>query len=229
MRLVQRAKWKDIQGKVKNMQGKRPKSEHVVKNAVQRVQASGKKGVAVTNYKNCGCKRSLTPEEEKKVADYVQKWRKKLFCTCSHIKKELKLDVGRMTIVRTLKRAGYHWRQVPKKSPIKEEHLKIRKVFVDKHLHHRPAWWVENMHLVFDGVTLTKAPRKLSSRQKHAAQSIKAMWIKRGEAMDPEVHTYNRYSLVAAYMNCANKPGFTAWLVAWSPVVMIRNAFPRGK
>ena len=194
MRLVQRAKWKDIQSKVKNMQGKRPKSEHAVKNAVQRVQASGKKGVAVTNYKNCGCKRSLTPEEEKKVADYVQKWRKKLFCTCNHIKKELKLDVGRMTIVRTLKRAGYHWRQVPKKSPIKEEHLKIRKVFVDKHLHHRPAWWVENMHLVFDGVTLTKAPRKLSSRQKHAAQSIKAMWIKRGEAMDPEVHTYNRYS-----------------------------------
>ena len=100
---------------------------------------------------------------------------------------------------------------------------------MDKHLHHRPAWWVENMHLVFDGVTLTKAPRKLSSRQKHAAQSIKAMWIKRGEAMDPEVHTYNRYSLVAAYMNCATKPGFTAWLVALSPVVMIRNAFPRGK
>ena len=200
MRLVQRAKWKDIQGKVKNMQGKRPKSQHAVKNAVQRVQASGKKGVAVTNYKNCGCKRSLTPEEEKKVADYVQKWRKKLFCTCNHIKKELKLDVGRMTIVRTLKRAGYHWRQVPKKSPIKEEHLKIRKVFVDKHLHHRPAWWVENMHLVFDGVTLTKAPRKLSSRQKHAAQSIKAMWIKRGEAMDPDVHTYNRYSHVAKYI-----------------------------
>ena len=54
------------------------------------------------------------------------------------------------------------------------------------------------MHLIFGEVTLTKAPRKLSSRQKHAAQSIKAMWIKRGEAMDPEVHTYNRYSLVAA-------------------------------
>ena len=91
---------------------------------------------------------------------------------------------------------------------------------MDKHLHHRPGWWVENMHLVFDGVTLTKAPKKLSSREKHAAQSIKAMWIKRGEAMDPEVHTYNRYSLVAAYMDCATKPGFTAWLVGWSfPVV----------
>ena len=139
MRLVQRAKWKDIQSKVKNIQGKRPKSEHAVKNAVQRVQASGKKGVAVTNYKSCGRKRSLTPEEKKKVVEYVQKWRKKLFCTCNHIKRELKLDVGRMTIVQTLKRAGYHWRQVPKKSPIKEEHLKIRKVFVDKHLHHRPA------------------------------------------------------------------------------------------
>ena len=120
MRMVQKEKWKDIQSKVKNMEGKRPKSEHCVKNAVQRVQASGRKGVAVTNYKNCGRKRKLTPEDEKKVVAYVQKWRKKLFCTCNHIKKELKLDVGRLTIVRTLKRAGYHWRQVPRKSPIKE-------------------------------------------------------------------------------------------------------------
>ena len=94
MRLVKRAKWKDIQGKVKNMQGQQPKSQPGVKNAVQRVQASGRKGVAVTNYKNCGRKRKLTPEDEKKVVAYVQKWRKKLFCTCNHIKKELKLDVA---------------------------------------------------------------------------------------------------------------------------------------
>ena len=110
----------------------------------------------------------------------------------------MKLDVSRVTILRTLDRHEYQWRQVPRKTFIKPEHLEKRKEFVDKHLHHRPAWWVENMHLVFDGVTLTKAPRKLSARQKHAAQSIKAMWIKRGEAMDPEVHTYNRYSRVAA-------------------------------
>ena len=89
-------------------------------------------------------------------------------------------------------------RKVQDLFPIKPEHIQPRKEFVDKHLHHKPAWWVENVHLNLDGVTLTKAPRKLSARQKHAAQSIKAMWIKRGEAMDPEVHTYNRYSLVAA-------------------------------
>ena len=196
MRVVQKAKWKDIQGKVKNMEGKRPKSQHCVKNAVQRVQASGKKGLAITNYKNCGRKRKLTPEEEKKVVDYVQKWRRKFFCTCQHMKKELKLDVGRLTILRTLDRHGYQWRQVPKKSPIKPEHIQMRKEWVDKHLGHRPAWWVENMHLVFDGVTLTKAPRKLSERQKHAAQSIKAMWMKKGEYMDPDLHTYNRYSIL---------------------------------
>lgn len=194
MRVVQKKKWKDIQGKVKNMEGKRPKSQHCVKNAVQRVQASGKKGVAMTNYKNCGRKRKLTPEEEKKVVGYVHQWRTKLFCTCDHIKKELELDVGRLTILRTLGRHGYQWRQVPKKSPIKPEHIQMRKEWVDKHLRHRPAWWVDNMHLVFDGVTLTKAPRKLSARQKHAAQSIKAMWMKRGESMDPDLHTYNRYS-----------------------------------
>ena len=50
------------------------------------------------------------------------------------------------------------------------------------------------MHLVIDGVTLTKAPRKLSSRQKHAAQAIKALWMKK-KVMDPDLHTYQRYSL----------------------------------
>ena len=81
--MVKRAKWKDIQGKVKNMEGTMPKSQHCVKNAVQRVQASGKKGLAMTNYKNCGRKRKLSPAEEKKVVDYVQTWRRKLFCTCT--------------------------------------------------------------------------------------------------------------------------------------------------
>ena len=52
------------------------------------------------------------------------------------------------------------------------------------------------MELVFDGVTLTKAPQSLSKRQKHAAQAIKAMWMKKGEAMDPDVHTYNRHFLL---------------------------------
>ena len=171
MRVVQKAKWKDIKNKVKNIQGTKPKSEHCVKNAVQRVQASGKKGVAMTNYKNCGRKRKLTPAEEKKVVDYVQTWRRKLFCTCDHIKKELKLDVGRLVILRTLSRHDFHWRQVPHKSMIKPEHIQKRKEWVEKHLHHRPAWWVDNVHLVFDGVILTKALRKLSARQMHAAQS----------------------------------------------------------
>ena len=110
MRMVEKAKWKDIQSKVKNMEGKRPKSQHCVKNAAQRVHASGKKGVAMTKYKNCGRKRALTPQEEKKVVQYVHDWRRKLFCTCEHIKKELGLDVSRLTILRTLNRHRYHWR-----------------------------------------------------------------------------------------------------------------------
>ena len=60
-------KWIDIQKRVKNVQGKKPQSEHCVKNAVQRVTAAGKKGVAKTNYKNCGRNKALTPEEAKKV------------------------------------------------------------------------------------------------------------------------------------------------------------------
>ena len=51
------------------------------------------------------------------------------------------------------------------------------------------------MHLVFDGVTLTKAPKNLDSRQKHAAQSIRHMWMRAKEKMDPKLHTHNRYGV----------------------------------
>ena len=46
MRVVQKMKFDDVRKKVKNMQGKTPKSKHCVENAVQRVKASGKKGVS---------------------------------------------------------------------------------------------------------------------------------------------------------------------------------------
>ena len=190
-------KWGDIQSKVKNLQGKTPKSEHCVKNAVQRQTAAGKKGVAKTNYKKCGRKKALTPEEAKQVVAFVKDWRRKTFCTCRYIRKELKLTVCLATIARTLNRAGYHWRTVPKKSPLTELQVKRRKEFVDKYKDKSSEWWCDNIDLVFDGVTLTKAPQNLSMRQKHAAQAIKAMWMKKGEAMDPDVHTFNRYSLVA--------------------------------
>jgi len=196
------------------MEGRRPQSDHCVRNAVQRVQASGRKGIATTNYKNCGRKKMLTPEQQKMVVDYVKKWRKKLFCTCPHIRRELKLECSNMTVARTLNRHGYHWRQVPHKGPIKAEHIQKRKVFVDKHLHHRASWWVDNMHLVFDGVTLTKAPKQLSLRQKHAAQSIKALWMKKSEAMDPDLHTHNRHSPLTAKKRLATEICLLAlWVV----------------
>ena len=188
-------KWIDIQKRVKNVQGKTPQSEHCVKNAVQRVTAAGKKGVAKTNYKNCGRNKALTPEEAKKVVGFVKEWRKRAFCTCRHIRAELKLKVSLSTIVRTLNDHGYYWRAVPKKSPLTADQLKKRKAFIDMYIDKTSDWWVDNMDLVFDGVTLTKAPKSLSTRQKHAAQAIKAMWMKKGEAMDPDVHTFNRYGV----------------------------------
>ena len=99
------------------------------------------------------------------------------------------------TIARTLNDHGYYWRQVPKKSPLTEDQVKKRKAFVAMYGDKSSEWWCDNMDLVFDGVTLTKAPQTLSTRQKHAAQAIKAMWMRKGEAMDPDVHTFNRYSL----------------------------------
>ena len=79
MRVVEKMKRTDIQKKVKNVKGKIPQSEHCVKNAVQRVTAAGKKGVAKTNYKNCGRKKALTPEETKQVVGFVKRVEEKNF------------------------------------------------------------------------------------------------------------------------------------------------------
>ena len=74
--------------------------------------------------------------------------------------------------------------------------LIVRKVWVKRYSNKSPTWWTQKMHLIFDGVTLTKAPKNLDLRQKHAAQSIRHMWMKKTEKMDPTLHTYNRYSLL---------------------------------
>ena len=118
MRMAQKMKWNQIRKRVKNLKGKTPQSEHGVKNAMQRAAAAGKKGVAKTNYKNCGRKEALTPEQTKQVVDFVKTWRKKVFCICRHIRGELKLKVSLSTIARALNNHGYYWRAVPKKSPL---------------------------------------------------------------------------------------------------------------
>ena len=51
------------------------------------------------------------------------------------------------------------------------------------------------MSLIIDGVTLTRAPASLSGRQKHAAQSVAFMWMRRSEKFNREVHTFNRYGV----------------------------------
>ena len=79
----------------------------------------------VTKQKERNKKKALTPEESKKVVDFVKIWRKKAFCTCRHIRGELKLKVSLSTIARCLSKHGYYWRAVPKKSPLTDGQVKI--------------------------------------------------------------------------------------------------------
>ena len=53
--------------------------------------------------------------------------------------------------------------------------------------------WVWSWTVSRSQITLTKAPKPLSKREKHAAQAIKHMWVKDGEALDNSLHTHNRY------------------------------------
>ena len=202
MRKKQKMKWEDIRKQVKTMEGKQPESDHAVRNGVARADNAGARGIATTKYENCGRrygedggKYILTPQQVKQVVQFVKQWRNKRFCTCKHIGRELKLEASARTIARSLNRSGYHWRQVSKKSPLTTKQLQQRKVWVVRFIHKSPAWWRQNMHLIYDGVTLTKAPKNLDLRQKHAAQSIRHMWMKRAERMDPRLHTFNRYGV----------------------------------
>ena len=79
----------EIQKEVQTMEGKRPQSDHAVRNAVARVDTAGARGIATTKYENCGRrygedggKYLLTPKLENEVVQFVKMWRNKKFCAC---------------------------------------------------------------------------------------------------------------------------------------------------
>jgi transposase len=148
-----------------------------------------------TKYKNCGRKPILSASQVKQAVAFVKKWRHKRFCTCRYIIQELRLPVKKRTLATILNDNGYFWKAVPKQHALSADDISRRAAWVTKYLDKTAAWWQQNMNLVLDGVTLTMPPKKLSGRQKHAAQRIGHMWMRRGEKADPAVHTFNRYGV----------------------------------
>ena len=51
------------------------------------------------------------------------------------------------------------------------------------------------MGLVLDGVTLTMAPKPLSVRERHMAQSIKHTWMRKSEEPTADCYHYNKYGV----------------------------------
>ena len=192
--------WHKIRSQLRTVNGSRP-GQDAAEDAVARVEAQRhtahfrKFGAAKLGYAKCGKKPVLSDAQRKAVVDFVKRWRQKRFCTRNYIIQELKLACKKKTVHRTLNEAGYHWRPVPKKGKLTPEQLAKRKAFVDAHLNKTAAWWRESFGLVLDGVTLTRPPKPLSGKEKHAAQAIKHMWVKDGEALDNSLHTYNRYGV----------------------------------
>ena len=185
----------DVCDEVVNMLGAKP-SVKAVWRAIQSVKAvQGTLAIPQTKYANCGRKPKLTPEQEKAVVAFVKTWRNKRFCTCSYIRTALKLRVTKRTVPRTLNRHGYFWRCLPKVAGHSASELARRKEWVDMHLDKTPAWWQEHMGMVLDGVTLTMAPKPLSQRERHMAQSIKHAWMRVGETPTLDCYHYNRYGI----------------------------------
>ena len=198
---TQKWSWKRIANQLKNLKGQRP-SFKAVRNAAARQRVAGPKAIAHTRYKNCGRKYGanghkykLSKQQSKQLVAFVKKWRRKRFCTCAYVRKELKLEVSLATMRRALNRAGFHWKPVSKSTSLSAKDLLHREAFVRQYENKSPDWWVQNVSLVFDGVTLTRAPATLSGQQKHAAQSIGFMWMRKGEKWDPALATANRYGV----------------------------------
>jgi hypothetical protein len=202
MRVKQKMSWPEITEECVNLSGQ-PAGDKAVRDAVERLRkARGKGHVGKSRYKNCGRrwgkdgeKYKLSKEQANKLAVFVRKWRHKRFCTCVYMVREMKLKCSARTVARALKRKGFFWKPVSKKTPLTPGQLAQRRVWVDKYIDHMPTWWTRSMALVIDGVTLTKAPQSLTGRQKHAAQRICHMWMRKGERMDSRAHTFNRYGV----------------------------------
>ena len=203
-----------------NMKGDNA-GRHAVYNSILRVAAMECGDLLPeTKYKNCGRKKSLTEDQEAEIVTFVKKWRHKVFCTCHHIRNELRLSVTPRTINRVLNFAGYYWKVVPRIHGLTTEQLKQRKEFVDAHVHHPSSWWVSRFNMVLDGLTLTMPPKTTSGKQKHAAQRISQLWVCDGERLDNDIHTFNRYGIqlgtkVALWGGFTGNGSFT--LRMWTP------------
>ena len=183
----------DVRDEVVNLRGERP-GKKAVWSAVQRVATMKPDDLLPqTKYANCGRKPALTDAQEQAIVDIARKWRHKRFCTCGYIKRLLRLKVSKRTIARALNKHGFFWRPVPKKRHLSKADLQKREEFWKKYGAKTHAWWVQNLNLVLDGVTLTMPPKPLNARERHAAQAIKHMWVREGEKMDNDLHTFNRY------------------------------------
>ena len=118
-------------------------------------------------------------------------------------------------------------RAVAQKQPLTEKQMNARREFVDRCGGHGADCWTKHVGLVIEGVTFTKAPKALSARQNHAAESITHMSMRRSEKMDPTLHTHNRYGIqlgekVPLWGGFTGSGDFTLRL--WTPTPKINKA-----
>lgn len=183
------------EGEVLNLCGQ-PPGKHALWSAIRRVKQMSHADIFPTsNYAKCGRKQILSNAQQQSIVQFVKAWRHKRFCTARYIREELRLKASQRTICRVLNAHGYHWKPVPRIEGFSKLQLSKRKAFVDKYISRPVSWWQAHMSMVLDGVTLTMAPKPLNGRQKHAAQRLSSMWMRNGERLNNDIHTFNRYGV----------------------------------
>lgn len=183
------------EGEVLNLQGQLP-GRHALWSAIQRAKLMSDADLLPTsNNAKCGRTLMISSTEQRAIVRFVNAWRHKRFCTARYDKEELRLKASTRTICRVLNAHGYYWKPVPRVQGLTAAQLSKRKAFVDKYISHSALWWRDHLNFVLDGVTLTMPPKPLNGRQKHAAQRVNSMWLKWGERLHNDVHTFNRYGV----------------------------------
>ena len=183
------------EGEIVNLLG-HPPGRYALWSAIRRVKQMSEVDLLLgSNYDKCGRAPILTGKEQRAIVKFVKAWRHKRFCTARYIKRELRIKASTRTICRVLNAHGYYWKPVPRIQGFSSAQLKERKAFVGKYINRSASWRKDRMNMVLDGVTLTMPPKPLNSRQKHAAQRLSCMWLKEGECLHNDIHTFNRYGV----------------------------------
>jgi transposase len=186
--------WETIAGKVWNLQRKRPTWGNC-RNVYNRFNRRSNR--AKYKYRNCGRKKTLTPEHERWMLAKFLQLRKKGPCTAPMLQRLLackrKVRVEVSLVQKRLRANGYKWLRRNKKPKYDDAQKVTRKAFVGAALRLTVRQLREKFSMAWDGVVIGVPPKTGAQRVNFLRQSETHCWRKPSEAADPDLAGSDNY------------------------------------